>query len=634
MAKQNNKNNSDNKIQNTKNNDKTTSRNTAGARKSGLLPLLPLAFVLLVVPLIVFLKFSSREDLGLQDSVLFNINEWCVTDLFLYYKGLFFVIAAGIMILVIIYQGIVDSKKLSFAKLFIPLASYMLLAFLSSCVSVNKAASFKGGYQQYESIWVLLGYGIVTYYAAIFVRDVEDTKKLLVFLTISTIILLIIGGLQLLSKDIFQSEAFTRFAILGIPKEYRDYSEARFGLADGRVYMTLYNPNYVGSYASLLSPVFLMLALNSKKAWKIILNLGIFAGLLFTLLASGSRAGFIGVAAAIVLVIIIFNKKLLRFWSEALIVAVLMIGIVYTMNNYTNNGIINRFKSALTSESIEHSLNDIETNDDNLVITYNNEKAKIYFHFDLETQSYSIVAYDDKDNVITLDGFTDTDREKYFLCDSRFSDIRLYFAYIMDYPGLVLEIEGHEWYFVQYENSLYHFNDKYNLVKLDNSETFEPLAKHADFASRRGFIWSKTIPLLKDYVVVGSGPDTFTEVYPNLDYVDQYNAGYLGETMTKPHNMFLQIAVQTGLLSLLCVLAFYAWYFFSTLVLVMKSDKSSFSSLISIGILCGTFGYMVVGIINDSCVAVAPLFWALMGIGIANNGILKREKAVIAEVKN
>ena len=48
--------------------------------------------------------------------------------------------------------------------------------------------------------------------------------------------------------------------------------------------------------------------------------------------------------------------------------------------------------------------------------------------------------------------------------------------------------------------------------------------------------------------------------------------------------------------------------------------------MVGIGILAGTFGYMVVGIINDSMIVTAPLFWALIGIGLAIDFIIKRDK--------
>ena len=43
------------------------------------------------------------------------------------------------------------------------------------------------------------------------------------------------------------------------------------------------------------------------------------------------------------------------------------------------------------------------------------------------------------------------------------------------------------------------------------------------------------------------------------------------------------------------------------------------SEKIGLGIMLGTFGYIVTGLANDSTVAVAPLYWCLLGTGMAVN---------------
>lgn len=587
--------------------------------------LLPLAFVLMVVPLILFIKFTLKEDMGLGDSVLFADSEWFFADLFLYYKGFFFVLAAIVMIGFLVLQAYKNRLKLSFAKIFIPLAVYMLFSFISSLASVNKAMSFKGGYQQYESIWVLLGYGIVVYYAAMIIKNTKDIETLFTFLTIGTVIMLVIGCLQLLHLDPLKFNLFEKFTKLGIPKEYRDNINIDYSHRSNAVFMTLYNPNYVGSYVSLLSPIFLLMAFREKKPLKILLSLAIFGGLLLVLLGSGSRAGFIGVITAILLLVIIYNRQLLKFWSEAILVIVLLLGIVITMNNYSNNGLINRFKSAFLSSEKTSPLTDIRTENDNVTLTYKGNTVQVFFKYHPEEDTYNIEVYDDNGTWLNCKFCTDSEYNQWCIDDTRFDRIRINWAKLNDLSGMTLSIDGFSWNFLRENNSLYYLNDKLKLVKLTGSESFKPLAEHSGFASKRGYLWSKTIPLLKNHIFIGSGPDTFMLEYPCTDYLSQLNSGFEYEIVTKPHNMYLQIGVQTGIVSLVAFLAFYVWFFIFSLKSIKKTEKKGVSALIGIGILCGTFGYMVVGLINDSTVAVAPLFWALTGIGIANCFIINRQ---------
>lgn len=48
-------------------------------------------------------------------------------------------------------------------------------------------------------------------------------------------------------------------------------------------------------------------------------------------------------------------------------------------------------------------------------------------------------------------------------------------------------------------------------------------------------------------------------------------------------------------------------------------------SIVGQGIYLGTFCYMICAVTNDSNVNTAPVFWVLLGMGIAINQLLKKE---------
>ena len=163
---------------------------------------------------------------------------------------------------------------------------------------------------------------------------------------------------------------------------------------------------------------------------------------------------------------------------------------------------------------------------------------------------------------------------------------------------------------------MYNPFDKVDGLRHIESIGFE---KNQHFGSRRGYIWSRTFPLLKRHILYGSGPNTFVYEFPNDDYVGMKNVGYDGAVVTKPHNMFLQIWVQTGFVSLLAFLALYGLYFVESIRLYFLCGGLRSSEKIGLGIMLGTFGYIVTGLANDSTVAVAPLYWCLLGTGMAVN---------------
>ena len=66
--------------------------------------------------------------------------------------------------------------------------------------------------------------------------------------------------------------------------------------------------------------------------------------------------------------------------------------------------------------------------------------------------------------------------------------------------------------------------------------------------SARGYIWSRTLPLLKKSLLAGTGPDTFKEVFPQNDYAGKIVYSDRPDmVIEKAHNDYLTKWVQTGM---------------------------------------------------------------------------------------
>ena len=166
----------------------------------------------------------------------------------------------------------------------------------------------------------------------------------------------------------------------------------------------------------------------------------------------------------------------------------------------------------------------------------------------------------------------------------------------------------------KFVNSLGRVDD---IVKADSAV----FTNYDSLLSGRGYLWARTIPLLKNTIFVGTGADSFTLVFPQNDYVAKQYAEYGNQIVTRPHNLYLQISVQYGVLALLGYLFMYGFYFYQTSQALKKSTKSS-EAILARGIMMGLIGYLLMGITNDSCVAVAPLSFVLLGLGFAINRII------------
>ncbi|MEH6995863.1 O-antigen ligase family protein [Neobacillus drentensis] len=130
--------------------------------------------------------------------------------------------------------------------------------------------------------------------------------------------------------------------------------------------------------------------------------------------------------------------------------------------------------------------------------------------------------------------------------------------------------------------------------------------------SNRFFIWRKSLPLIKEYFWLGSGPDTFEHVFPRDVEKQKF---FKEQIVDKAHNEYLQMAITLGVPALLTYLIL--------LVVVLsrafKATKSvkGYEKLILIGLISTIIGYLAQAFFNISVVPVAPIYWAVLGITLA-----------------
>ena len=152
------------------------------------------------------------------------------------------------------------------------------------------------------------------------------------------------------------------------------------------------------------------------------------------------------------------------------------------------------------------------------------------------------------------------------------------------------------------------------------------------FGSGRGYIWSRTIPMMKDTLSLGHGADTYCIYFPQHDYVGKYNSGTFTTVrdivVDKPHNMYMGMWIGTGGLSVLAFLSIIVLYIIQTIKIYWKKSLETFLDFAGLGIALGVLGFAVSGLVNDSTVSVMPMFYTLLGLGISANYQLLRGEIV------
>ena len=216
--------------------------------------------------------------------------------------------------------------------------------------------------------------------------------------------------------------------------------------------------------------------------------------------------------------------------------------------------------------------------------------------------------------------------------DSRFSGVQLQPVSFGDsLPGICATIDGVQWNFINTdENGYEYLNPAGKLVKFENPKVSKVFLD--DAMSNRGHIWNKTIPLLGKHAFMGSGANTYMFEVPQEDYISQNYVYGANSYDVKAHSWYLQQWVETGLIGTLALLVFLFWYLVQSIRIYRRVDLHESISWVGFGLFAAVLVYMIAGIANDSNVCTAPVFWGMLGLGLAVNRMLvKKENLFVKE---
>lgn len=165
-------------------------------------------------------------------------------------------------------------------------------------------------------------------------------------------------------------------------------------------------------------------------------------------------------------------------------------------------------------------------------------------------------------------------------------------------------------------------------------EYIELLDRYRTIGSGRGYIWSRSIPLLKKTLIFGYGPDMFAVYFPQNEIeakIDIFGINYM--LVDKPHNTYLQYGINNGCVALLGFLTCCAAVLLRALRSVNAAAKAQTHTYTGYLVAAGgaVVGYLGAGIFNDSIVAVAPVFFILLGALVASSRLAKAEAEQAAD---
>lgn len=589
--------------------------------------LFPLAFVVIIIPLLVYEHVFSPT---IVEKPWFP-NASLASDYFLFYKSIFLTIIGFFLIVILLFRTFLSKPKISnntFQMWLIPLFLYATLIIISALASSYNYVSLNGTYEQFETVLVLVTYCLLLYYSYSVVRTDKDVQTIARYLFIGIAIMTAIGLLQLFGLDPIAS-TWGKY-LISADKSQEAIDAMSFNFEKNRVYMTLLNPNYVGVYASLLFPITMGLSILLVEKNKKIISCVLSFLLVIAVFGSQSKTGLLILAGTSVMIVIILRRKLFSNKKITAILGasfVLIVAGFFIVNAIQNNSYTNSLKNAFTQKELMYVLEEIETTNDYILIKYNEKTVHLRCELD-SGGKVEFSAVDESDNAYKVN--YDDGTMTFTLADEAFNSLSIT-PILLNQDGVFgceVIIDNNTWYFKsRTDTEGYAFMNKYG--KLDQIKTADSMLfkNHEQLFTGRGYLWSRTLPLLKDYIFIGSGPSTFVYTFPQNDYVSKFNNNFDSQVVTKPHNLYLQIAVETGLVSCIAFISLCAMYIIQTILTFRKSSLETIVEQMGVLICVGVIGYLVSGIINDSNIGVAPIFWILLGVGFACNRIIRTEQA-------
>ena len=591
--------------------------------------LLPLQFVLLLLPLILGM-YGANSGYG---NYPWHSEEDFSWDVFLHGKMIAFMVAAGVALILAVFKMIKinkESRKKSI-MVFLPLFIYAAGVILSTICSENYKYSFLGAKDAKEPIGVLLGYVIVALYAYIIIESEKDVDSLIDAAIIGAALMAMVGVLQTMGKDPLVLEGVQR--LFAGKKINNGLLSAAF--PSGIAYGTLYNPNYVGSYVAMYIPLMLIGFVRNKKIWKRVVCGITLVGLLVMLFASQSRTGLVALVVCAVVMFLSLGRTIYKYWYLVIPGITFVIMSFSLLDTYRDNYLTNRLKQMFAIEKSSEKVLGVDTTGNGVRVVRDDTEFTIMMPVSSSGFAYVALEGNEQKEVTYSEGAT----YGYFTL-SNGEEISIQTAAYEERYAFGLEINGRMFYFTnQIVPGNYKYINEYGRVDecIISSTVF---SGYEAVASGRGYVWGRSIPILVRNFIVGSGPDTFAIEFPQNDYVARYKSGFDNIIFTRPHNFYLQMGVQTGTISLLAFLAFYVIYFIGCCRRYCFRKVERVEEWLGLALFISTIGFLFTGLANDSLIVVTPIFYVLLGMGMAINHklcpVAKKEKKSkkVLEVKN
>ena len=589
--------------------------------------LLPIIIMMGFIPLIVHMYVYNCN---LSQFEWFSANADRQSDFFFAWKMIAIVAVAIVMIGILLYQALKKNKKMEFRleNSFYFLFLYAMFVGMSALFSGYKYWVVRGTFELFESVWVVFAYILLCYYTYQFVQNERQVKFILGAAGIGMTIVTLIGVFQYFKLDFFKTD-FGKHLILN-PSWWSNLEALNFNMLEGTSYTTLYNPNFLSFYFGMLVPLLVCLFVASRKIWQKLLLAVAEILCLICLKGSGSDTGWMAIVIGASIIALVLASRRKKIFYTVLGIGVTGMVLIILLGMKTDVGA--RIKDSIVGTyhyNEQFALRSVETGEDNVMLDFRGNKLYLSYITDAEGNALSTVMDENGQELELV--LTDETNHYYVLSDSRFEGMGIQSVKLgeNEVPAVAVWSDGLTWNFVNLGGVYYYCNTAGKAVEFPNVKNISLLRE--DAMSFRGHIWNMTIPLLGKHVFMGSGANTYMFEYPQNDYLGQVYIYGGSSLQVKAHCWYLQQWVETGLIGTLALLAFLGWYVIRSMRIYRRADLHESISWVGFGLFAAVLVYLIAAIANDSNVCTAPMFWGMLGLGLATNRMIVEKEKLFAQ---
>ena len=518
-------------------------------------------------------------------------------DLYAYFRMQVFTVLTAVFAAYMIFLLATGNVKLYKHKVYIPMIVYVVMVIVSYLLSEYKNIALFGAIGKYEGTLTLICYMLILFYTMHAIRSENSVKLVLKCFGIACLVLGLWGILQVTGMRLDQlPEA------LYIPASMRGYVDPFQDMQTTAVNWFFTNQNYASFFLIFPVCLFGMACIGTEDKKKKILWAALTGLMLFCLWQASSLGGMVGLAASVVAALLIAGGKNIAKWGKSLgilaLAAVVSIGASLPVIMGEVKSGVGQNELTVEGDLQFAKIDHIITDGADIVFSFAGEEIRI------ETE---------KDELKEV-------QENPYLQASAYTDVGT------GYTIIEAKTANKTWPFAVVDGQTYFVSEAGEPILLDKVDSMG-FENSQEFATNRGYIWSRTLPLVKETVLFGKGADTFAIYFPQNDYAGKYNIGYYTDDYNaqydKPHNMYLGWAVNTGVISMVAMIVVFLLYLAESVKVYRKHTYEGVMDHIGMGIFIAVVGFMVSGLVNDTTIQMMPLVYVFMGMGFAINRMLK-----------